>query len=74
MVTFPLGICHCLDCRKRTGSVYSLVYVGKLSELEVTGRPKELVKTADSGNVVINYFCGECGMGLSALRETRGCD
>jgi len=27
----------------------------------VTGEPKEIVKTADSGNMVKNYFCPDCG-------------
>jgi hypothetical protein len=27
----------------------------------VTGEPKEIAKTADSGNKVKNYFCPDCG-------------
>jgi len=27
----------------------------------VTGEPKEIAKTADSGNAVKNYFCPDCG-------------
>ncbi|EGP85302.1 uncharacterized protein MYCGRDRAFT_46212 [Zymoseptoria tritici IPO323] len=56
------GLCHCLDCRKLTANPYSLCFVARFSELRVTGAAKELVKTADSGNVVKNYFCDDCGM------------
>lgn len=27
----------------------------------MTGEPKEIAKTADSGNAVKNYFCPDCG-------------
>lgn len=56
------GLCHCLDCRKLSGSPYSFSFVSKRSELQITsGKPKEIVKTADSNNKVLNYFCGDCG-------------
>ncbi|SMR57057.1 unnamed protein product [Zymoseptoria tritici ST99CH_1E4] len=62
--TITAGLCHCLDCRKLTANPYSLCFVARFSELKVTGTPKELVKTADSGNVVKNYFCDYCGTPL----------
>jgi hypothetical protein len=55
------GICHCVDCRKLSGSPYTLNFLSQRSELEVNGEPKEIAKTADSGNFVKNYFCPDCG-------------
>ncbi|OKP03382.1 hypothetical protein PENSUB_6885 [Penicillium subrubescens] len=31
------GLCHCLDCRKLTGSIYSFGFVIKTADLEVLG-------------------------------------
>ncbi|EPS27540.1 hypothetical protein PDE_02483 [Penicillium oxalicum 114-2] len=58
------GLCHCHDCRKLTGSPYSYSLVIKTAELEVLGNPKEVPKTADSGNDIRNYFCSGCGTPL----------
>ncbi|KAF1352497.1 Mss4-like protein, partial [Delphinella strobiligena] len=58
------GLCHCLDCRKMTGSHCSYSYVVKLSDVIISGTPREVAKTADSGNSVRNYFCGDCGTPL----------
>ncbi|PWY88676.1 hypothetical protein BO94DRAFT_623756 [Aspergillus sclerotioniger CBS 115572] len=58
------ALCHCLDCRKLTGSPYTYSYVVKSAELNVTGKPKEVPKTADSGSDIKNYFCPDCGTPL----------
>ncbi|KAJ5524742.1 hypothetical protein N7494_011392 [Penicillium frequentans] len=58
------GLCHCLDCRKLTGSHYSYSFVVNTAELKVTGSPKEVPKISDSGNTVRNYFCPDCGTPL----------
>ncbi|KAJ5162828.1 uncharacterized protein N7500_004658 [Penicillium coprophilum] len=56
------AICHCLDCRKITGSLYSCNILVKTAELQISGSPKELSKTSDSGNSIKNYFCPDCGI------------
>ncbi|KAJ5779544.1 hypothetical protein N7457_007264 [Penicillium paradoxum] len=58
------GLCHCLDCRKLTGSPYSYNFVVKTAGLNISGNPKEVAKTSDSGNDVKNYFCPDCGTPL----------
>ncbi|RAK73568.1 GFA family protein [Aspergillus fijiensis CBS 313.89] len=59
------GLCHCHDCRKLTGSAYSYsVLVPTGAFRVVAGTPKAVAKTADSGNAVRNYFCGDCGSPL----------
>ncbi|KAJ5587204.1 uncharacterized protein N7459_002969 [Penicillium hispanicum] len=62
--TLTSGLCHCLDCRKLTGSLYTHNYVVKTAGLEVSGSPKEAAKTSDSGNDVRRYFCSDCGSPL----------
>ncbi|CAG8898477.1 unnamed protein product [Penicillium egyptiacum] len=58
------ALCHCLDCRKLTGSPYSYNFLVKSAELHVSGSPKEVAKTSDSGNAIKNYFCPDCGTPL----------
>ncbi|KAJ5464884.1 uncharacterized protein N7458_000570 [Penicillium daleae] len=58
------GLCHCLDCRKLTGGLFSYSFVVKTAELEISGNPKAVAKTADSGNDIRNYFCPDCGTPL----------
>ncbi|EDP55662.1 DUF636 domain protein [Aspergillus fumigatus A1163] len=61
------GLCHCRDCRKLTGSLYSYNLVVKRTDLKITGSPKELPKIADSGRHIKNYFCGDCGVSNPVL-------
>lgn len=56
------ALCHCDDCRKLTGSPYTYNFVVKGADLVITGSPKEVPKTADSGNQIRNYFCPDCGI------------
>ncbi|KIW01841.1 uncharacterized protein PV09_06691 [Verruconis gallopava] len=55
------GLCHCLDCRKVSGSAFTVNAVVKAEHFHVTGTPKAWHKVADSGNKIVNYFCGDCG-------------
>ncbi|KAI1410521.1 Mss4-like protein [Hypoxylon sp. FL1857] len=63
----PLGkvTCHCLDCRKISGSTYStnIVVPGPGFKL-LSGSPKTISKIADSGNEITSHFCGDCGTTL----------
>ncbi|KAJ9641058.1 hypothetical protein H2199_005726 [Coniosporium tulheliwenetii] len=55
-------LCHCLDCRKISGSTYSTNVVVPEDGFEVTsGTPKTISKTADGGETITSFFCGDCG-------------
>ncbi|KAH6881283.1 hypothetical protein J4E91_008886 [Alternaria rosae] len=55
-------LCHCLDCRKITGSAYSTNAVYSDEGFKVTkGTPKAHTVKGDSGNDVTSMFCGDCG-------------
>ncbi|KAI1274678.1 Mss4-like protein [Xylaria sp. FL0933] len=63
----PVGkaLCHCLDCRKITGSTYSTNIIIPGANFKLTsGTPKAIGKKADSGNEIVSYFCGDCGSTL----------
>ncbi|KAI3317751.1 Mss4-like protein [Xylariaceae sp. AK1471] len=58
-------LCHCTDCRKITGSTYSTnIIVSGAGFKIVTGTPKTISKTADSGREITSHFCGDCGSTL----------
>ncbi|RYP13908.1 hypothetical protein DL767_010500 [Monosporascus sp. MG133] len=67
------AICHCLDCRKIGGSTYStnIVVPGNGFKV-VSGTPKTISKTADSGKEITSHFCGDCGSTLFRDGESFG--
>ncbi|RHZ70320.1 hypothetical protein CDV55_107448 [Aspergillus turcosus] len=62
------ALCHCVDCRKLTGTLYTYNFVINSADLKITGSPKYVAKTADSGNHIKNYFCSDCGTPLYGMR------
>jgi hypothetical protein len=57
-----ISICHCLDCQRRTGSVFGTQ--ARFSRAQVTrieGRAKDFTRIADSGNEITFHFCPACG-------------
>ncbi|GAB7350051.1 hypothetical protein MBLNU459_g0721t1 [Dothideomycetes sp. NU459] len=58
------ALCHCTDCRKMSGSAYSVNNVVSEEGFKTTGNPKVFSKVADSGKEIHSYFCGDCGSTL----------
>lgn len=56
-----VSACHCLDCKKRSGSAFAVQarWPGELVTVE--GVAKAFVTVADSGNRITFHFCPECG-------------
>ena len=58
----PAGYCHCSDCRKFTGSAFSVTVPAAVENFRVlSGTTKGFTQIADSGNTLTRYFCIECG-------------
>ncbi len=55
-----VGLCHCLACQRRTGSVFAALasFVGPY---RVTGRASEYVHVGDHGSRFTFRFCPVCG-------------
>ena len=65
-----VGVCHCTDCQKLTGSAFSTyVFAGRDSFRLLGGKPKIYVKTAESGNRRAQAFCPECGTRIYASAD-----
>ena len=59
-----VGVCHCNDCQRFTGSAFSTVVAVPSSALQVTGTLKSFSKQGDSGKLIHRRFCPECGSGI----------
>jgi hypothetical protein len=55
-----VGICHCLACQKRTGSVFAAL-AGFAAPYTVTGTATEFVRSGDQGAKFRFRFCPVCG-------------
>ncbi|TVY19353.1 hypothetical protein LARI1_G003563 [Lachnellula arida] len=65
------AICHCNDCRKISGSMYSTnLFVGADTLKAEPSDLKQYSKPTDAGNTITSYFCDNCGTTL--WRESTG--
>jgi hypothetical protein len=54
------GLCHCLDCRKASGSFFTPFAVWPISAFQSTGEMKTFA---------MRQFCPECGSRIAWLRS-----
>jgi hypothetical protein len=55
-----VGICNCLACQRRTGSVFAAL-ASFAAPYEVSGIATQYVRTGDQGAKFIFRFCPVCG-------------
>ena len=61
----PGGYCHCEDCRKSTGSAFSVNIPFEAEGFRViSGEVRSYTKIADSGNELTRHSCATCGSPL----------
>ena len=56
-----VSVCHCLNCKKRSGSAFAVQARWPSAQVQIDGESKTFVKVADSGNRATFHFCPECG-------------
>jgi hypothetical protein len=60
-----VSICHCTDCQQLSGSAFRTSVQATRGNLRLLkGKPKEYVKTAESGARRVQTFCETCGSPL----------
>ncbi len=65
-----VGICHCTDCQRLTGTAFRVTVSTAASQFRLTGKPpKRYKKRADNGAVRLQFFCGDCGSPIYATGE-----
>lgn len=58
------GHCHCIDCRKSSGTGHGTHVVIPSAGFSLAGEPSKYEHAADSGNIVTRNFCPVCGAAL----------
>jgi len=66
--TLGTGVCHCLACQQRTGSVFATLAAYAVP-YNVTGVATEYVRTGDHGAVFRFRFCPVCGSNVFHITE-----
>jgi hypothetical protein len=56
-----VSVCHCLNCKKRSGSAFAAQARWPADQVTIEGRSNSFELVADSGNVATFHFCPECG-------------
>jgi hypothetical protein len=60
-----ISMCHCLDCQRRTGSVFSIAaFYSRESVHCEKGAASKFTRDSASGFPVTFYFCPRCGSNL----------
>ncbi|MBV9747488.1 MAG: GFA family protein [Acetobacteraceae bacterium] len=55
-----VSICHCLECQKRTGSVFAVQSRFPRDRVRVEGRSAQWTRAGDSGGSATFHFCPIC--------------
>lgn len=56
-----VSVCHCLNCKKRSGSAFAAQARWPAEQVVIEGRSNSFDKVADSGNRATFHFCPDCG-------------
>ena len=56
-----ISVCHCLACKRRTGSAFSYAAHFRQEQVVVEGRVTEFVRIGDEGGRLPFSFCPICG-------------
>lgn len=64
-----ISVCHCLDCKKRSGSAFAYQARWPEDQVRISGEYKEWEHVADSGNKACFRFCPTCGSTVAYTAE-----
>jgi hypothetical protein len=65
-----IGVCHCLACQRRTGSVFAAL-AAFAAPYEIFGQATEYVRVGDQGASFRFRFCPICGTNVFHTEEGR---
>ncbi|HEX8900842.1 GFA family protein [Vitreimonas sp.] len=55
-----VSMCHCLECQKRTGSVYGVQARFARTQVTLAGASSQWARRGESGGVATFHFCAAC--------------
>ena len=56
-----VSVCHCLECQRRTGSVFGVAVFFARCRVRISGETRVYDRGSDSGFSVMHHFCPQCG-------------
>ena len=57
-----VSVCHCLECKRRTGSAFGYNATFMRDQVETTGESTRFQRDSEDGNWGAQYFCPTCGV------------
>ncbi|UPT61875.1 MAG: GFA family protein [Hyphomonadaceae bacterium JAD_PAG50586_4] len=64
-----ISICHCLECQKRTGSVFAAQARFARTDVTIAGDSAQWTRRGDEGGAATFHFCATCGATLYWLPQ-----
>lgn len=64
-----VAACHCIDCQRRTGSVFGVGAYYPKTDVQVVGETKMFAREATEGRKVRHHFCPTCGTAVYWFAE-----
>ena len=68
---FRVSVCHCLNCKRRSGSAFSFNARWKTEDVVITGRATEFTLVGDEGSHATFAFCPHCGTTVHYRLDTQ---
>ena len=59
-----VSVCHCLDCKRRSGSAFAVQARWPFEQATLEGQSKSWSKVGDSGIETSFHYCPDCGSDL----------
>ncbi len=57
-----ISVCHCLNCKQRSGSAFAVQARFPVGQVTITGRSTEWIAASESGGLPASFhFCPICG-------------
>jgi hypothetical protein len=56
-----VSVCHCLACKRRTGSAFSWNARWARANVTIEGQASEFARLGDEGGASTSRFCARCG-------------
>jgi hypothetical protein len=56
-----VSLCHCLECQKRTGSLFGVAARFTREHVTIEGRATKYQRRGDDGHLIESHFCPDCG-------------
>jgi hypothetical protein len=66
-----LSVCHCLECKRRTGSAFGWNATYDAARVVIGGEYRSFTRGSEDGFWARHHFCPECGVGVFYEIERR---